>query len=195
MACRSFSTASVANWRWGAEVPFGFLDQALPAPRLPVDLADVLHLLDPQPQDPQSWTLLYGLLASLAILGLLSWLSRRKKPMAQPIRPAPRPPKVDTASVLARHIDALRTEILDNGRFRQGCHRLAVLLRQRGEAVEAKPMTRWTSGQIDGFLGDVPMSRVIHLLTDLQFGRKDPDQSDFEGVCELARDAGEGRRW
>lgn len=190
-------------------MPFGHLDQALAvsslqatlqqgsplqAPPLPVDLEDVLHLLDPQPQDTSS-TWLFGLLASLTILAFLSWLARRRKSTAPVAQPAPRRPKAQNASVLARHIDELRTEILDSGRFRQGCHRLAVLLRQRGETVEAKPMTRWTSGQIGGFLGDVPMSRVIALLTELQFGRNEPDQSDFEGVCELARDAGEGRRW
>ena len=92
-------------------------------------------------------------------------------------------------------IEELRSQTLYTRRYREGCHRLAALLRQRGEAVESRPMTVWTQGEIAAYLGDVPLSRVMGLLAELQFGREAPQRGDFEGVCDLAAEASQGRRW
>lgn len=168
-------------------------EHALAAPELPADLADVLHLLDSRTDD---WHWLAWTLCFVSATVLLAWLGRRRRrPSSAPA--ARRPPSASpvAASGLAAKIDRLRADVLINGQFRQGCHRLAALLRQQGEQVETQPMTRWTSGEIAQFLGDVPMSRVMGLVAELQFSRQEPLQGDFEGVCELAREAADGRRW
>lgn len=168
--------------------------QALVAPALPGDLAEVLHILDPSTGEGFPWRLPGLLLAALLWL----WLRRRWR--WEPPPPPAAPPKAPIVpsqgdSRLAAQIAELRGSVLISGQFRQGCHRLAELLRQRGEEVEGRPLSRWTAGEIAGYLGDSALSRVVTLLAELQFGRRVPNQSDFEGVCELAAEAGQEKRW
>lgn len=170
-------------------------EHALPAPPLPRDVADVLHILEPTPDHDTTKWLGWLVLAGLLVLFIL-WLRGRSAKVIEK-EPSPRPISTATppSSGLAGQIDSLRAQILNSGEYRQGCHRLAALLRQRGEDVESRPMTVWTSGEIAEFLGDAPLSRVMMLLAELQFGRQVPGRSDFEGVCELASDASAERRW
>lgn len=149
---------------------------------LPGDLADPLHLLEPFPYKT--------LLVAAAVLGYLLWrlirrLHRRK--LAAP-QPAPRsvPAAAAAAAPIAERIEALWRRFRETGRFREGCHELAGLLRAQLEAERRRRFSSLTAGEIGRHLGDSPWSRLFSLLAGLQFGRRPPSRSDFQGVCELA---------
>ena len=46
--------------------------------------------------------------------------------------------------------------------------------------------TRMTAREIEDRVGERPATRLLALLSDLQFGRREPGRSDFEGACKLA---------
>lgn len=173
--------------RWWVE------SHPLPAPPLPGDLADVLHILEPL--GDQAWGGWKWLLPA-AFLAFWWWRrQRRVPPRSRPAAPPRAPRRPSPGSDLGDKIEDLRRQVLLTRRYREGCHRLAALLRRRGEEVESQPMTVWTQGEIGAYLGDIPLSRVMALLTELQYGRQPPLQGDFEGACDLAAEASRGRRW
>ncbi len=166
---------------------------ALAAPALPGDLADVLHLLEPISDERWGG---WKWLPLAAILGVWWWRQQRRvAPKPRPVTPIEVPKRLPLGSELADKIERLRQQVLLTRRYREGCHRLAALLRQRGEEAESQPMTVWTQGEITAYLGDIPLSRAMALLAELQFGRRAPGRDDFEGACELAAEASQGRRW
>ena len=46
--------------------------------------------------------------------------------------------------------------------------------------------TRMTAREIQGRVGERPATRLLSLLSELQFGRRRPTRGDFRGACELA---------
>ena len=165
------------------------LAPAEPVP-LPGPLAGPLHY----PSPPScAWLVVWFLL----IAALVGWLARllwrrfsrylesRPRPQTRP--PASRPSHwgIDSAigSILHRHLGA--------GTYRQGCHDLSGALRrhweERGLVRPARaPFTRMTAREIEGRVGDRPASRLLSLLSQLQFGRREPSRDDLQGACDLA---------
>jgi hypothetical protein len=157
---------------------------------LPGDPAGPLHF----PTPPScAWLVVWFLL----VVGLLVWLGRllwrrlRRYSESRPTLPKRRPKRkpvpfgINTAiaGILSRHLKA--------GTFRQGCHELSDALRtyweERGLVRPAGPrFTRMTAREIEGRVGDHPASRLISLLSQLQFGRHEPSREDLQGACELA---------
>lgn len=165
------------------------LDPAEAVP-LPGPLAGPLHF-------PSSPSCVWFVVWALIIVGLLAWLGRllwrrlRRYLESRP-SPAPRPPArrrgaygilSAISTILDRHLQA-RT-------YRQGCHELSEALRthweERGLVRPAGPrFTRMTAREIEGRVGDRPATRLMSMLSELQFGRREPTREDLQGACELA---------
>ena len=157
---------------------------------LPGPLAGSLHF----PSSPSgAWLLVwFALVAGLVFwLGRLLWRRLRRYLGARPsppARPAARPRGLfgigsAIAAILDRH--------LQSESYRQGCHELSEALRthweQRGLIRPAGPrFTRMTAREIEGRVGDRPATRLLSVLSDLQFARREPSRDDFQGACELA---------
>lgn len=157
---------------------------------LPGQLAGPLHF----PAPPScAWLLVWLLL----IAGLVFWLGRllwrrlsrylesRAKSPAPP--PAPRRGGFGIMSAIAAILD----RHLQSESYRKGCHELSVALRthweERGLVRPAGPrFTRMTAREIEGRVGDRPATRLLSVLSQLQFGRLEPTLDDLQGACDLA---------
>jgi hypothetical protein len=159
---------------------------------LPGELAGPLHY----PAPPScAWLVVWFLL----VAGLVIWLGRLLwRRLASYLESRPSPPKrrlarkpvpfgINTAiaKILRRHLKA--------GTFRQGCHELSEALKIYWEdrGLDHSPgvrFTRMTAREIEGRVGDQPASRLITLLSQLQFGRREPSRDDLQGACDLATD-------
>ena len=155
---------------------------------LPHGLTEPLRYLEPFP-----WT---WVAAALALaLGLLLWWRLRPAAAAGPstIGPPPTPPPA--AQGIEAELGRLRSRHLADESYRDGCHELSTLVRGHLERTHRRPFSRWTAREVERAEGDTVWSRLLALVSDLQFGRRAPGRSDFEGACDLARDvvATEGR--
>ena len=157
---------------------------------LPGELAGPLHF-------PSSPSCLWLVVWFLLVMALAAWLGRRlwkrfrrwvdSRPKPSP-RPRTRPRGVfgigsAIATILDRH--------LQSETYRQGCHELSGALRtyweERGLVRQAGPrLTRMTAREIEDRVGDRPESRLMSVLSELQFGRREPSRNDFTGACKLA---------
>ncbi len=158
---------------------------------LPAGLADPLHLAQPFPFRTLA---VIGLLAVLALLWMLWRRLRRRRPPAPAA--AVSPPLSPPAAGIGAAITAIRGRFLDADR-RRGCHQLSETLRAHLERGGRHRFSTLTAGEIAAAIGDVAVARFFDLLADLQFGRREPSRSDFDGLCDLACDvvvAGGGRR-
>ena len=159
--------------------------EPLAAADLPAGLGEPLHLLTLDEGWPGGW--LWALLA-LA----LAWLYRRwrrrdgESSAHEPRSAAPTPGPPQPSNALARAIDTLRREVLVSADFRDGCYRLAELLRRHGEAMAPYRLSVLTAGEIVNRLGESGLGMVFGLLADLQFRRRDPSRDEFVDICELA---------
>lgn len=157
---------------------------------LPGRLAGPLHF----PSPPScAWLLVWLLLiAGLAFwLGRLLWRRLRRWLAARPPRPAPAPPPPPAAAGIFATISGILGRHLQAGSYRQGCHELSGALRrhweERGLVRSAgPPFTRLTAREIADRVGDRPATRLLSLLSTLQFGRREPTRQDLEGACKLA---------
>jgi hypothetical protein len=72
--------------------------------------------------------------------------------------------------------------------YRKGCHELAAALREHlGEQLESgHAVATLTAAEMADRFGDTGFARFFDLLSQLQFHRRQPTRSDFEGACELA---------
>ena len=169
----------------------GLLRLAAPEPvPLPGELAGPLHF----PSSPScAWLVVWFLL----VVGLLVWLGRllwrrfRRYLESRP-KPSPRPrTRPQGAHGIASAIAAILDRHLQGESYRQGCHELSGALRthweERGLVRPAGPrFTRMTAREIEGRVGDRPATRLLALLSQLQFGRREPSRNDFSGACKLA---------
>ncbi len=152
-----------------------------PKDDLPADLVAPLHLPDPYPHPAWLW------LAALLLLALLwTWWrrSRRRRAQTTPWTPPP-PAPAAAASGISAAIDEILHRYKDTDR-RQGCHRLSETLRVHLETKTRKRCTTFTVREIATELGDQAVAAFFELLRDLQFGRREPSRSNFEGICEMA---------
>jgi hypothetical protein len=157
---------------------------------LPEPLAGPLHF----PSPPScAWLLVWFLLVAglLFWLGRLLWRRLRRASAARGARPAPPPRRRRAASGIGAAIAAILDRHLRSATYRRGCHELSAALRthweEGGLGQPAGPrFTRMTAREIGGRLGDRPATRLLSVLSDLQFGRRGPTREDFQGACDLA---------
>lgn len=178
--------------RAGASVGLGPLLSTLSEPvPLPGPLAGPLHF----PTPPScAWLVVWFLLVAVLVGWLLRRLWRRyRRYLASRRSPAasPPPPRPRGAFGIASAIATILDRHLARGSYRQGCHELSGALRthweERGLAEPAGPrLTRMTAREIRGRVGDRPATRLLALLSQLQFGRREPTGDDLRGACELA---------
>ena len=155
---------------------------------LPHGLAEALHYRDPF---PWGWTVAATLLALLALWVVL-WArarARRRPPAAPAPVPPPSPPPVPASGLKEEIRRLLRRYRYDP---RGGCHELAALLRRHLGESRGRDLTRHTARELERELGDGPVSRLFHLLAELQFARRRPSADDLSGACELALEAASG---
>lgn len=157
---------------------------------LPGAPAGPLHF----PSPPScAWLLVWALL----VAGLVVWLGRllwRRLRRYLDSRP-PRPVRAAAPQTGRRGILSAIAAILDRHQqsesYRQGCHELSGALRQHWEQSGlVKPagprFSRMTAREIEDWVGDRPATRLLSLLSQLQFGRREPSRGDFQGACKLA---------
>ena len=157
---------------------------------LPGPLAGSLHF----PSPPScAWLAVWILL----VAGLLFWLGRllwrRLRRSLAKRSPVPVPPPVRRRGPygIASAIAAILDRHLQSESYRKGCHELSGALRrhweERGLVRRAGPrFTHMTAREIQGRVGERPATRLLSVLSGLQFGRRGPSRGDFEGACELA---------
>ena len=157
---------------------------------LPGPMAGALHF----PSPPScAWLLVWVLLVTglLFWLGRLLWRRLRRALAARPAPPVPHPaPPRGTGGIFSA-IAAILERNLQAESYRQGCHELSGALRQHWEESglvrpAGPPFTRMTAREIAGRVGERPATRLLSLLSALQFGRREPTRKDFQGACELA---------
>ena len=151
---------------------------------LPAPLAAPLHILEPWP-----WRQAVGwLLAAIALYLLVRWWARRRRrgPTSRG-----RPAGVSGRRGFAASVDTIRQRARKSGRYRRGCHELALLVRQTLEPLASRRLDVLTAREIKGRLGDDGRTRLLVLVADLRFGRRSPTRSDFDGACDLALEVSE----
>ena len=158
---------------------------ANPLSDLPHGLTEPLRYLEPFP-----WLWIAAAAAAIAPALLLSaWWWRRRRPGTSEA-PSPPPAIPDAAPVgLTGELDRLRRRHLAAESYRSGCHELAAFLRGHLESSRGRPFSRWTAPEARRAEGDTMWTRLLSLVAELQFARGKPRRSDFEGACDLARDA------
>lgn len=165
--------------------------EPMAAAELPAGLAEPLHILSPDGGGFEGW--LWALLALLLAWLYRRWRKRATEPPSHEPRPqVPAPAPLPAMSALARAIESLRYEILVSENFRDGCHRLADLLRRHGEGAAHYELSVLTAGEIVRRLGDRGLGTVFGLLADLQFRRHEPTREEFVDICEMATSAADG---
>lgn len=161
---------------------------------LPHGVTDPLHIDEPFP----TW----ALWASALVLWLLYRLYRRwRERPAESAKQVREPrPNAPSHNPIGNRIENIRSRALLQKAYRKGCHELAEALREHlAERLEAgQSLTSLTAIEMADRFGDAAFARFFGLLSRLQFHRREPSQSDFEGACELALevvvDVGAGAR-
>lgn len=149
---------------------------------LPHGITGALHIDEPFPR----WTLLAAALLLWLLYRLYSRLRERLAESPAPSAP-PAPAEPDPAGFGAR-VDAIRRRTLASGTYREGCHELAAELRAYcARYLEpGASLLHLTAAEIARRVGDTAVARFFGLLARLQFHRRPPSRSDFDGACDLA---------
>ena len=157
---------------------------------LPAPLAGPLHY--PAPASC-AWLVVWVLLVAALVgwLGRLLWRRLRRALADRPRKPAAPRPRPTGPFGIGSAIIAILDRHLAAESYRQGCHELSGALRrhweERGLVRPAGPrFTRMTAREIEGRVGERPATRLLSVLSELQFGRRGPTRDDFQGACELA---------
>lgn len=153
-----------------------------PLTDLPHGLTEPLHYLDPFP-----WVAMAVTALALGLALFVWWRLRRnsgpEKAIAGPAAGPPQP-----VAGIEAELGRLRHRHLERESYRTGCHELSTLLRDHLESIHRRPFSRWTAREVERAEGDTVWARLLSLVSDLQFGRRPPRRSDFEGACDLASD-------
>lgn len=159
---------------------------------LPHGLADPLHIDEPFPL----WTLVAGALVLWLLYRMVRSLRERLtvRPASVPVAiPTEKPPE---DGGIASVIEAIRRRYRRHEAYRHGCHELASALREHFDRSAEKPttsdsLTTLTAAEMARNLGDSAVARLFGLLAQLQFYRRAPTRSDFDGACDLALEVAE----
>lgn len=155
---------------------------ASPLTDLPHGLTEALHY-----QEPFPWIWWVATMLAVA-LGAFVWWWLRRRPARAGTGAIPEP-ETGTAPIgIEAELGRLRRRHLAGESYRDGCHDLSELLRGHLERTRRRPFSRWTAREAERAEGDTVWTRLLSLLSDLQFSRRPPRRSDFEGACDLARD-------
>ena len=159
---------------------------------LPAPLARPLHILEPWPWKEALGWLLAGVVLFLLVRRWIRWRRRR-----QATRSAPAPGTTPLGG-FSDKVESIRSQARESGRFRQGCHELALLLRGTLAPPGSGNLDTLTARETERRLGDGALTRLLVLLADLRFGRRAPDEGDLDTACQLAiaveRQMPKGRR-
>lgn len=150
---------------------------------LPAGPADPLHVLTPE---PSYWPWVF-LLGALALAWW--WFSRRRRQEPEPARPVPTPETPAPPPPEADFVDRIRERFGNRGEYRAGFHALSEGLRAQLSSKSGQPMAFWTREEIERHMGEIPALSVFEWLARHQFGRRMPEQEDFDQGCELVRTA------
>lgn len=157
---------------------------------LPADLAEPLHILG---ETSEGWGLPPWALLALAAAAAIWWRARRRGAAAPEPAPVevPSPPAVEPPPELAARIRDLQRRFgRGGGDPREGCHRLADLLREhlRGRLTtdDRRPVATLTAHEIADRTPDPVVARLFGMLSRFQFGRRPPRADDLERACDLA---------
>ncbi|MEM7048175.1 MAG: hypothetical protein AAF604_00885 [Acidobacteriota bacterium] len=144
---------------------------------LPGGLGDALHLPAPVPVGKvAAW------LAVAAALAFLGWLWRRRRrrhvPSAKWPRAVPKGP-----SRLESEVTELRADTLSRQRYREGCHRLAGLLR---DDLDANHSPGWSALTAREIVERSPSRLALPLqrAARLQFRRREPSRQEVKEVFD-----------
>ncbi|MFQ5527331.1 MAG: hypothetical protein ACE5GX_13845 [Thermoanaerobaculia bacterium] len=154
---------------------------------LPHGLAEPLHIDEPFP----TWKLVVAALVAWLLYRLARWFLARLSAARAAVPRLP-PPRIPASGIVGL-IGEIRRRY--HGDYRRGCHELAAALRRHfgqesgtRSSVRRHPFPKLTVGEIRARIGDTAISRLFGLLAELQFFRREPTKSDFEGACDLAID-------
>jgi hypothetical protein len=139
---------------------------------LPAGYLDMLHIL-PAILEQILFFLSIALLILIALFALAYWLLYRRTRQSPPLfAPA------------AGWIKELEKEFLASRNYRAGCHALALRAREFLEERSGLAAPEMTAREIENAF---KMQGFFLQLSDLQFGEREPDESDFKRIVELAR--------
>ncbi len=159
---------------------------------LPHGWTDALHVLEPSPlDDARAW--LVRALIVLALLAAWLWWRRRRR-RGSLAEPAPPPAAVATTDAPMGFVEELRRRFDGTGRYREGCHELALALRTHWSAQSNWPLVSRTAREIADVVRDREVVGLFERLAQLQYRRHPPGRGDFLAACDQATAAvGEGR--
>lgn len=169
---------------------------------LPGSLAEPLHILEPAAES----SVLPWLLALALVAALLAWWIRHRARRQAPAAPDVVVRVSKEGRGIVGRIRRLRQKYLHRYDRREGCHELAMVLRDHletrvdamvataGRADSAAwrrrpPLSVLTAREIAALLGDGSLARFLVRLAGHQFGRIEPDQRTFVELCDLAEEA------
>jgi len=148
-------------------------------PALPGPLADPLHILPPALL-PLLFVLGSLLIGALFIAGVTFIGSQFRKGA---VRPGLRP-HISTA---LEQIEYLQREFGKSAEYREGCHRLSLVMKTHFEGVTGRAVEEMTAGEIRRtFAGSEP-AKFFGVLTGLQFHRGEPQPQEFEDICTYSK--------
>ena len=148
---------------------------------LPAPAADPLHIL------PPFMPLLLGLAGAALLVSVGIWLLMYYFSTRQAMTPRVRQHS-RTADNVAAQIRAIQKRTNGTGEFREGCHELSFLLKSHFEQSTGLQVEEMTPGEIARTLKG-PLVGFFGELSRLQFGRPEPEKTDFDRACRLAENA------
>ena len=151
----------------------------LPPPALPGPLADPLHILPPALL-PLLFVLGSLLIGALFIAGVTFIGAQFRKGT---VRPGPRP----YISTALEQIDYIRREFSESAEYREGCHRLSLVMKTHFEGVTGLPVEEMTAGEIRRTFAGPEPARFFGVLAGLQFLRGEPRPQEFEDICTYSK--------
>lgn len=148
---------------------------------LPHGIADPLHIDEPFP----TWALVAAALGVWLLYRLFRYVRDRPAVPLPVLESSPAPAQDGRIGSV---IEAIRRRAFERNALRAGCHELAAALREHfgRNLAPGVSLEHLTASEIERRLGDTAVSRYFRLLSGLQFLRRPPTASDFDGACDLA---------
>lgn len=155
---------------------------------LPADLAAALSFPD---SGDGWWRPLVLAAVVLALLLHWAWYRRRHRLRPRDRRLAPPPAPADRLDDPSDPVAAIEARHLLAGTYRQGCHALADLLRERAAwslRGEIDDVSALTGRELGRRARNRAAAELMSTLGDQRFARGEPTKRDFRTACTLTRD-------